>query len=224
MKKIIYHGSQNIIEVPEFGKGNPFNDYGLGFYCTENPELAKEWASSDDRNGYANAYEIELDGLSVLDLSKEHHILNWLAILVENRTFDLTAGFAATAKEYLMQTFMPDYKESDIIIGYRADDSYFSFAKDFLNNTISIEVLSHAMKLGKLGEQVVMKSVEAFESLRFLGAESVRNEMYYPKKVMRDSVAREEYRGIKGALNPIEGTYMVDIIRDRWQNDDERLQ
>lgn len=224
MKRIIYHGSQNIIEVPEFGKGNPFNDYGLGFYCTENQELAKEWASSDDRDGYANAYEIEFDGLSVLDLSEGHHILNWLAVLVENRTFDLTAGFAATAKEYVMQTFMPDYKAYDIMIGYRADDSYFSFAKDFLNNTISLEALSHAMKLGKLGEQVVMKSVAAFESLRFLGAESVRNEMYYPKKVMRDSSAREEYRGIRSASDPIEGTYMIDIIRDRWQNDDERLQ
>lgn len=224
MKRIIYHGSQNIIEVPEFGKGNPFNDYGLGFYCTENQELAKEWASSDDRDGYANAYEIEFDGLSVLDLSEGHHILNWLAVLVENRTFDLTAGFAAAAKEYVMQTFMPDYKAYDIMIGYRADDSYFSFAKDFLNNTISLETLSHAMKLGKLGEQVVMKSVAAFESLRFLGAESVRNEMYYPKKVMRDSSAREEYRGIRSASDPIEGTYMIDIIRDRWQNDDERLQ
>lgn len=224
MKRIIYHGSQNIIEVPEFGKGNPFNDYGLGFYCTENQELAKEWASSDDRDGYANAYEIEFDGLSVLDLSEGHHILNWLAVLLENRTFDLTAGFAAAAKEYVMQTFMPDYKASDIMIGYRADDSYFSFAKDFLNNTISLEAFSHAMKLGKLGEQVVMKSVAAFESLRFLGAESVRNEMYYPKKVMRDSSAREEYRGIRAASDPIEGTYMIDIIRDRWQNDDERLQ
>lgn len=224
MKRIIYHGSQNIIEVPEFGKGNPFNDYGLGFYCTENQELAKEWASSDDRDGYANAYEIEFDGLSVLDLSEGHHILNWLAVLVENRTFDLTAGFAAAAKEYVMQTFMPDYKAYDIMIGYRADDSYFSFAKDFLNNTISLEALSHAMKLGKLGEQVVMKSVAAFESLRFLGAESVRNEMYYPKKVMRDSSAREGYRRIRAASDPIEGTYMIDIIRDRWQNDDERLQ
>ena len=40
---IIYHGSKDIIEKPEFGKGNQKNDYGLGFYCTENVELAKEW-------------------------------------------------------------------------------------------------------------------------------------------------------------------------------------
>ena len=50
---IIYHGSKNIITKPEFGKGNIANDYGLGFYCTENIELAKEWACSDKvTNGY----------------------------------------------------------------------------------------------------------------------------------------------------------------------------
>ena len=43
MKKItLYHGSTKVIEKPSFGEGNPKNDYGLGFYCTENQELAKE--------------------------------------------------------------------------------------------------------------------------------------------------------------------------------------
>ena len=43
MKKItIYHGSQNIIETPTFGLGKKTNDFGLGFYCTQNEELAKE--------------------------------------------------------------------------------------------------------------------------------------------------------------------------------------
>jgi hypothetical protein len=53
MSKIdIYHGSDHIIEQPVFGKGKPFNDYGLGFYCTEHIELAKEWACSADSDGY----------------------------------------------------------------------------------------------------------------------------------------------------------------------------
>ena len=38
----LYHGSADIIERPEFGKGNSRNDYGLGFYCTREIELAKE--------------------------------------------------------------------------------------------------------------------------------------------------------------------------------------
>ena len=43
MKKIIYHGSSRIIEKPLFNFGKKYNDYGIGFYCTEEMELAKEW-------------------------------------------------------------------------------------------------------------------------------------------------------------------------------------
>ena len=41
MEKMIYHGSDHIIEHPEFGYGKTYNDYGTGFYCTENPNMAK---------------------------------------------------------------------------------------------------------------------------------------------------------------------------------------
>ena len=40
---ILYHGSKDIIEKPIYGQGKKYNDYGLGFYCTDNIELAKEW-------------------------------------------------------------------------------------------------------------------------------------------------------------------------------------
>lgn len=43
MEKTIYHGSDHIIEKPKFGYGKPYNDYGIGFYCTQNPNMAKEW-------------------------------------------------------------------------------------------------------------------------------------------------------------------------------------
>ena len=51
MRKI-YHGSVQIIEKPQYGAGRKDNDYGLGFYCTEDIELAKEWAASDERGGF----------------------------------------------------------------------------------------------------------------------------------------------------------------------------
>lgn len=38
MKKRLYHGSQFIIQKPEYGKGARHNDYGKGFYCTEQIE------------------------------------------------------------------------------------------------------------------------------------------------------------------------------------------
>ena len=70
MKRIIYHGSEFIIEKPEHLKGNIRNDYGLGFYCSSNKELAKEWAAKRTGHGFINKYQIRDDRLNVLDLTK----------------------------------------------------------------------------------------------------------------------------------------------------------
>lgn len=83
---ILYHGSTNIIEHPQFGQGKKYNDYGRGFYCTENIELAKEWSCNEGINGYANRYDLDLTGLRILRLSSnEYTVLHWLAILMDNR-------------------------------------------------------------------------------------------------------------------------------------------
>jgi hypothetical protein len=89
---LLYHGSRNIIKQPVFGTGNSHNEYGLGFYCTESIDLAKEWACTEETNGYANKYEIDLSGLTSVNLSSDdYNILNWLALLVNNRTFRITS-------------------------------------------------------------------------------------------------------------------------------------
>lgn len=49
MKKILYHGSEKIIEKPVYGFGKAYNDYGLGFYCTEELDMAKEWGVSREK-------------------------------------------------------------------------------------------------------------------------------------------------------------------------------
>ena len=41
MKHKLYHGSSKIIKAPMFGVGKRYNDYGLGFYCTESLDMAK---------------------------------------------------------------------------------------------------------------------------------------------------------------------------------------
>lgn len=219
----LYHGSANIIEAPVFGKGNRHNDYGLGFYCTERLDLAKEWACTENKDGFANEYILETEDLKVLDLSgEEYHFLNWLAILLENRTFAISNELSGRAKEYIHNTFLPDYEGYDVIRGYRADDSYFSFAGAFLNNTISYEQLGHAMRLGKPGGQIVLKSERAFDRLRFVKAEVANNEIFYPRKMTRDRLAREAFRKDKG--NPsLDGLYMIDILRNKISNDDPRL-
>ena len=55
----IYHGSKQIVEVPTFGLGRKNNDFGLGFYCTESNDLAKEWAVSSLSDGFSNRYTLD---------------------------------------------------------------------------------------------------------------------------------------------------------------------
>ena len=69
MKRIIYHGSEFIIEKPEYLKGNIHNDYGLGFYCCTNKDLSKEWAAKRTGHGYINKYIIRDDRLKILGLT-----------------------------------------------------------------------------------------------------------------------------------------------------------
>lgn len=223
-KLVIYHGSKDIIEKPVYHGGKPENDYGFGFYCTESLELAKEWScSSSENNGYANEYYIETDGLKILDLTeKKYTILHWMAILLKHRTFDLTNEISKEAKEYLIKNFYINVEKYDIIIGYRADDSYFSFARDFVNNTISVRQLSKAMELGQLGKQVVIISKDAFNKLQFVGSEVADKLEYFAKRKARDERAREEYlQGTRKEKSIFNDLFVVDIIRRGLKDGDE---
>lgn len=224
MKIEIYHGSDHIIKKPSFGYGKPYNDYGKGFYCTYSQDMAKEWGVRIDRNGYSNKYKIETDSLKILNLNDgSYSILTWLAILLENREFEIPSPLALEAKEYLLNNFLINYKEYDIIIGYRADDSYFSFAQDFLNGTISYRQLTNAMYLGKLGEQFVIKSEKAFEALSFEGYEIADKSIWYSKKETRNKNARRDYLDRERNKRQRGDLYIIDIIDEEMRIDDHRL-
>lgn len=222
-KLILYHGSTEIIEKPVFGKGKAYNDYGKGFYCTEHLELAKEWACNENIDGYANRYEIETDGLNILKLSSNQYtILNWLALLMLHRQGRLSTPVSRRGRDYLIEQFLPDFEGYDAIIGYRADDSYFSFARSFVSNEISLRQLALAMKLGKLGEQFVLKSEKAFEAIRFLDYTVADNTIYYAKRKARDDEARAAYQR-EFEIEDLNGIFMRDIIREEMKPDDIRL-
>ncbi len=222
---ILYHGSVSIIKQPIFGKGKLHNDYGLGFYCTQSLDLAKEWAVEESRDGYANKYSLDLQGLKILDLSqKGFTTLHWITLLLQNRVFTLKNDIIKAGKKYLIEHFSLPVKEYDIIKGYRADDSYFAYAESFLNNTISVQRLSEALKLGNLGEQVVLMSQKSFGKLRFLGYETADAATYYPLRKARNEQARMEFlSNRRGILSP-DDLYLNDIIRGGVEPDDPRLQ
>ena len=138
MKKQLFHGSDHIIETPIYGVGKKHNDYGQGFYCTEDIALAKEWAVSEEKDGYVNEYEIETNGLHILNINDgSFTLLHWMGLLLNNRAFVLATPLEREAKRYITDCFPVPLAGVDVIIGYRADDSYFSYARDFISGVIS---------------------------------------------------------------------------------------
>ena len=218
----IYHGSKQIVEVPTFGLGRKNNDFGQGFYCTVSIELAKEWAVSSLRDGFVNRYTLDMESLNTLNLnSPDYTILNWVAVLVNHRLFSITNPVARRAKQYLIENFGINVNAYDLITGYRADDSYFDYAEAFLNNAITVEQLSRAMQLGKLGEQIVIKSKFAFSKIRNEGFEVAEKDIYYVRRKARDDEANQSYLDILEEES--DGLYIQDIIRGGVSNDDPRI-
>lgn len=191
----LYHGSDHIVKNPSLPRGRLYNDYGRGFYMTAEYELAGEWACKHKTDGYVNEYELDISALKVLDLqSADFCVLNWISVLLKNRTFEVTGDVALSAREYLLKNYLPDLSGCDVIVGYRADDSYFSYAESFINNALSLRRLESAMTLGELGIQHVLVSERAFDSLEFVDSYRAESKIYYEKYKQRDEKARNSYK------------------------------
>jgi hypothetical protein len=142
---------------------------------------------------------------------------------LENREFDVPSALALEAKEYILKNFSVDYKDYDAMIGYRADDSYFSFAQDFINGTISYRQLNNAMHLGKLGQQFVLKSKKAFDQIRFVGYEIAEHKEWYVKQRNRDQKARRQYFDVECFKRQRGDLYIMQIMDEEMKPNDPRL-
>ena len=112
-KIILYHGSPDKEIKPAFGLGENRHDYGKGFYLTENIDLAKEWAvcRPDETNGWVHKYELDMEGLKVLDFQK-YSILSWLAELMKHR-MQQTLSVTECCRRSLLQNMVS--KQADMM-------------------------------------------------------------------------------------------------------------
>lgn len=194
---ILYHGSESVLESPLYGYGKKENDFGRGFYCTENIELAKEWSCRTGKAGYVNEYKLDVSGLDTLILScnTNYDLFLWYYILIQNRKFEIEYGSVQERFiEFLNEKYKDvKYNEFDLIEGFRADDSYFSYASAFMRNSISTDKLFYGMRSGKLGKQIVLKSKKSFDRLKFIAGYKT-DAMYIERYSSRDTKARSDYR------------------------------
>lgn len=228
MKKnlIIYHGSPSMVQQPALGLGNPHNDYGQGFYCTQDFSLACEWACKRKTNGFANEYTLVTSKLALLDLLDGNYtVLHWIALLLANRDFSLDSELAEETRAMLLENYLIDTSPFDIVVGYRADDAYFSFAESFVEGTLSLAGLQRALYLGNLGEQIVLVSPAAFEALHFETAHRALASTYYPKFIARDTQARSTYhKSVAPAARRSEGLFALDLLRMGKEEANARVQ
>ena len=209
----LYHGSLQVVEKPTIKKCRPHNDYGPGFYCTLSKSLACEWACKvPGRNGYCNEYDFDDAGLTVVDLDESPHgVLAWLAVLMANRVFDLEWDTDQVRQQFVSR-YAPDLSDADVVCGYRADDSYFSIARAFVNGTITDQQTADALRLGDLGRQVMIASPKAFRRLKFVGLEVAPSVVWHRCWHDRDRDARLAFSGMRQPGAKAEGRRIFDFL------------
>lgn len=214
----IYHGSKVVIKEPNVKGSNELNDYGPSFYLSKDLEAAKSWACKNDSIGIVNEYEIRdqsFDSLKILDLTNrtKFSVLNWMAILMHFRQLD--ASFIKNNELTLnwLKKYYIDVNEYDVIIGFRADDSYFRFPLRFISNDLAFEDLEDVFLSGELGVQYAFMSQRAIKMLKFQNAiECDSNYLGHYYSIV--SKASKEFDELVNRPRDPKKKYILDLVRE----------
>ena len=214
----IYHGSKVVIKEPNVKGSNELNDYGPSFYLTKDLEAAKSWACKNDSIGIVNEYEIRdqsFDSLKILDLTNrtKFSVLNWMAILMHFRQLD--ASFIKNNELTLnwLKKYYIDVNEYDVIIGFRADDSYFRFPLRFISNDLAFEDLEDIFLSGELGVQYAFMSQRAIKMFKFQNAiECDSNYLGHYYSIV--SKASKEFDELLNRPRDPNKKYILDLMRE----------
>ncbi|MBR0091073.1 MAG: DUF3990 domain-containing protein [Lachnospiraceae bacterium] len=147
MKRIeIYHGSGEIVRVPEIRRTKYAKDFSWGFYCTKSCEQAFRWALRRHEEGIVNVYSyVENDALSILRFPEMTDA--WLDFIAECRN--------GQTHSY------------DIVEGPMADDEVWNYVNDFLNGYISRELFWEYAKFKHPTHQISFHTMQALSCITF---------------------------------------------------------
>jgi len=152
---ILYHGSKEIVEVPEIRIVKYNKDFYFGFYCTIMSEQAKRWAVRFTGKGMVNEYEyVENSELRILKFPNMTE--EWLDFITACRN----------GKSH-------DY---DIVEGPMANDTIFNYIQNYIDGKISRTAFWELAKFKKPTHQISFHSARALETLTFKRAYEVSDE------------------------------------------------
>ena len=217
----LYHGSQNKTVEPRYGLGLDFHDFGRGFYLTDDPGLAREWAvyRPKSEDGWVHVFDLDASGLRILDF-RERGAFPWIAELMKHREADESAAYRRRAPEFIEKFGVADAEDYDVHVGWRADASYFYIVKAFVRDEVDAGCMEELLKLGDFGIQYAVKSRKAYEGLHSLPElkQSLRFGVHHADYENRDAAARERMRALIADphFNRL-GRLFSDIVRGGWK-------
>ena len=151
----LYHGSKEIVKIPEIRITQYNKDFYFGFYCTVMSEQAKRWAVRYTGNGMINEYEYEHNNdlriLKFTEMTEE-----WLDFIVDCRN----------GKSH-------DY---DIVEGPMVNDTIFNYIQNFIDGKISRSAFWELARFKKPTHQISFHTQEALKTLTFKTAYEVFDE------------------------------------------------
>lgn len=165
----LYHGSKSHRVEPTHDKGNGISDFGKGFYLYPSHNIASEWASSDrynvepDANVYTHEYNLYLDGLEIFDFRKSD-VLSWVAYVLSHRDVAIESSHRNMVKSFV-DKYAPNTAGYDVLIGWRADASFFYLIEKFVLGDIDVVSLKDILTYKNIDMQAVLKSSKAIDAL-----------------------------------------------------------
>lgn len=148
-KNLLFHGSDQIVRIPELRSGKYSKDFGRGFYCTEIREQAIRWAKRKKTpivNSYILLATDELRRLDFKGMTSE-----WLNFIAMCRNADPSV----TIHDY------------DLVVGPMADDQVYDFVQMFLNKEISEKQFAALSDFHYPTHQICFSSQKALDYLEF---------------------------------------------------------
>lgn len=157
----LYHGSIDIVAVPEIREPNRTLDYGKGFYLTSSAKQAEAWVrrklKDDITLGYVNTYEYDENMEAMFEtLVFELPDEAWLDFVMANR-------------------MNPDFKHNyDIVKGPVANDRVYASFALYEAGLLDKHELINELRAYKLVNQTLIHTERALESVKWIDAKEVR--------------------------------------------------
>ena len=160
---ILYHGSTELVDVPEIRKGDVYLDFGVGFYTTTSYEQAERWAKIKMRRnnmntGYVSVYEFDLEKAEQELCIKRFDVADedWLIFVVNNRKGEANND------------------DADMHIGPVADDNVYQSIRLFETGAYDAEYTVKKLKTEVLHDQWTLHTDKILKYLTFVQAKEVK--------------------------------------------------